>query len=215
MDLHNLQHFAGIIQFATCLACFFVSARSRSCVTDPEQPPSAHWEYLSFSVLVSSSFRRGSFLTATGAQMKDGPVGACAGIYCILPLSPFSSDLVFVFDSSSCPFWSIISRLVEHTPCSGFQVCCFTIFHHFETMIQDLTCQLTSTAEKSLTKRITHNRSAYKKPLHSETNSTSVFILLSCCRTCQFQGPQTFSLNPGQGRCRGQLPANGSFITPS
>lgn len=55
-------------------------ARSCSDVSDPEQPPSAHWEYLSFSVLVSSSFRRGSFLTANGAKMKEGPVGACAGI---------------------------------------------------------------------------------------------------------------------------------------
>lgn len=75
------------------LVFFLNSARSRSHVTDPEQPPSAHWEYLSFSALVSSSSRRGSFLTAKVAKIKAGPVRACAGTYCILPLSPFCSDL--------------------------------------------------------------------------------------------------------------------------
>lgn len=99
-----------------------ISARSRSYVTDPEQPPSAHWEYLSFSVLVSSSFRRGSFLTAKGAKVKEGPVRACAGIYCILPLSPCFSEYFFVLDSSSCPLWRIISRLVEQTPYFKFRV---------------------------------------------------------------------------------------------
>lgn len=69
------------------LGSFLTRTCARSCVTFPEQPLSERWEYLSSSVLVSSSFRRGSFLTAAAAKIKEGPVWACAGIYCILPLS--------------------------------------------------------------------------------------------------------------------------------